>query len=111
MDDDAMILSSLADGSTAWVSSASTRSARSVVKDEDIPFEEFCQDDGSLLEKLAGAQVLVILRPASTKDSSSVSPYDLSVVNEVVMQETRTRVYWEDRNKKDNARNFKVSIR
>ncbi|KAG1840053.1 hypothetical protein F4604DRAFT_1992282 [Suillus subluteus] len=43
MDDNAMILSTLADGSTAWVSSASTRSARSVVKDEDIPFEEFCQ--------------------------------------------------------------------
>ncbi|KAG1873103.1 hypothetical protein F4604DRAFT_1925593 [Suillus subluteus] len=43
MDDDAMILSTLADGSTAWVSSASTHSACSVVKDEDIPFEEFCQ--------------------------------------------------------------------
>ncbi|KAG1802113.1 uncharacterized protein HD556DRAFT_799769 [Suillus plorans] len=43
IDDDAMILSTLADGSTAWVSSASTRSARSVINDENLPFEEFCQ--------------------------------------------------------------------
>ncbi|KAG2750885.1 hypothetical protein P692DRAFT_201680393, partial [Suillus brevipes Sb2] len=43
IDDDAMILSTLADGSTAWVSSASTRNARSVVNDKDLPFEEFCQ--------------------------------------------------------------------
>ncbi|KAG1738099.1 uncharacterized protein EDB91DRAFT_1016348, partial [Suillus paluster] len=43
VDDDAMILSTLADGSTAWVSSASTRNARAVVNDENLPFEDFCQ--------------------------------------------------------------------
>ncbi|KAG1908638.1 uncharacterized protein F5891DRAFT_1180169 [Suillus fuscotomentosus] len=43
IDDDAMILSTLADGSTAWVSLASMRSARSVVNDENLLFEEFCQ--------------------------------------------------------------------
>ncbi|KAG1851420.1 hypothetical protein DFJ58DRAFT_886304 [Suillus subalutaceus] len=43
IDDDAMILSTLADRSTVWVSSASTRSACAVVNDEDLPFEEFCQ--------------------------------------------------------------------
>ncbi|KAG1863775.1 hypothetical protein F4604DRAFT_1523759, partial [Suillus subluteus] len=43
IDDDAMVLSTLADGSTAWVSSASMWSTRSVLNDEDLPFEEFCQ--------------------------------------------------------------------
>ncbi|KAG1784995.1 uncharacterized protein HD556DRAFT_1250545 [Suillus plorans] len=43
VDHDAIILSALPDGSTAWVSLASTCSARSVANDEDLPFEEFCQ--------------------------------------------------------------------
>ncbi|KAG1796690.1 uncharacterized protein HD556DRAFT_1234065 [Suillus plorans] len=43
VNNDTMILSTLADGSTAWVSSASMRSARAVVNDENLPFEEFCQ--------------------------------------------------------------------
>jgi hypothetical protein len=43
VDDDAMIMSTLADGSMAWVSAASTRNARAVINDEDLPFEEFCQ--------------------------------------------------------------------
>ncbi|KAG0705756.1 hypothetical protein DFH29DRAFT_799668 [Suillus ampliporus] len=43
IDDDTMILSTLADGSTAWVSSALTRNVRAVVNDENLPFEEFCQ--------------------------------------------------------------------
>ncbi|KAG0695283.1 hypothetical protein DFH29DRAFT_880158 [Suillus ampliporus] len=43
IDNDAMILSTLADGLTAWVSSASTQNARVVVNDENLPFEEFCQ--------------------------------------------------------------------
>ncbi|KAG2758112.1 hypothetical protein P692DRAFT_20813647 [Suillus brevipes Sb2] len=55
IDDDAMILSTLADGLTAWVSSAST-------------------------------------------------------FNEKVLQDTREKVYWEERNKQDIARDYKVSI-
>ncbi|KAG1808435.1 uncharacterized protein BJ212DRAFT_1303044 [Suillus subaureus] len=43
IDDDAMILSTLADSSMAWVSSASTWSRRVVVNDENLPFKEFCQ--------------------------------------------------------------------
>jgi len=43
VDDNAMILSTLADGSTAWVSSASMRSAWAVINDENLPFKEFCQ--------------------------------------------------------------------
>ncbi|KAG1720962.1 hypothetical protein EDB19DRAFT_1917613 [Suillus lakei] len=43
IDDDAMVMSKLPDGSTAWVSAASARSARAVVDDQDLPFEEFCQ--------------------------------------------------------------------
>ncbi|KAG2041114.1 hypothetical protein BDR03DRAFT_1007459 [Suillus americanus] len=41
--DDAMILSSLADGSTAWVSSASMCNAKSVVNDENLLFKDFYQ--------------------------------------------------------------------
>ncbi|KAG1866766.1 hypothetical protein F4604DRAFT_1524080, partial [Suillus subluteus] len=43
IDDDAMILSTLANGSTAWVSATSTHNARSVINDENLPFEDFCQ--------------------------------------------------------------------
>ncbi|KAG1867426.1 hypothetical protein C8R48DRAFT_584607, partial [Suillus tomentosus] len=43
IDDDAMVLSTLVDGSMAWISSASARNARSVVNDENLPFKEFCQ--------------------------------------------------------------------
>ncbi|KAG2118588.1 hypothetical protein DEU56DRAFT_708097, partial [Suillus clintonianus] len=43
IEDDAMVLSTLPDGSTAWVSAASSRNAASVVNDEDLNFEDFCQ--------------------------------------------------------------------
>jgi hypothetical protein len=41
---------------------------------------------------------------------TSVGPYDLALVNKKVLEETREKVYWEERNKKDNARNYKVSF-
>ncbi|KAG1805707.1 uncharacterized protein BJ212DRAFT_1209810, partial [Suillus subaureus] len=43
VDDDAMIMSTLVDGLTAWVSAASTRNVCAVINDENLPFEEFCQ--------------------------------------------------------------------
>ncbi|KIK32526.1 hypothetical protein CY34DRAFT_18988 [Suillus luteus UH-Slu-Lm8-n1] len=43
VDDDAMIMSTLADGSSAWVTAASTRNACAVLNDKDLPFEEFYQ--------------------------------------------------------------------
>jgi len=43
VDDDAMIMSTLADSSTAWVSAVSTCNAQAVINDEDLLFEEFCQ--------------------------------------------------------------------
>lgn len=145
VDDDAMILSSLPDGSTAWVSSASTRSARSVVNDEDLPFEEFCQACPRFLAALEEAdwpqdrirmtaifwRNLQIHKYRSLRDplaqktllvyqaeqrrrwhvaaKSAVGPYDLSIINEKVLEDTRSKVYWEDRSKRDNARDYKVS--
>ncbi|KAG2746815.1 hypothetical protein P692DRAFT_201855635 [Suillus brevipes Sb2] len=42
---------------------------------------------------------------------TSVGPYDLSLVNERVLEETRERVYWETRDKRDNARDYKPPYR
>ncbi|KAG0701938.1 hypothetical protein DFH29DRAFT_1049192 [Suillus ampliporus] len=146
VDDDAMILSTLADGSTAWVSSASTRSARSVINDENLPFEEFCQACPRFLTALEEAdwprdrirmmalfwRNLQVHRYRSLRDpiaqktllvyqseqrrrwhvvaKSAAGPYDLSEVNEKVLEDTRAKVYWEERLKRDNARDYKVSI-
>lgn len=93
VDDDAMILSTLADGSTAWVSAASTRSTRSVVNDENLPFEEFCQacprflsaieeaewpgrqssDDGTILDEHTSSQVSIAQRSHSSEDTFGLS--------------------------------------
>ncbi|KAG1799808.1 uncharacterized protein HD556DRAFT_1455260, partial [Suillus plorans] len=144
IDDDAMILSTLADGSTAWVSSASTRSARSVINDENLPFEEFCQACPRFLTAIEEAdwpqdRVRMMARfwmniqvhkfrslrdPIAQKSllvyqaeqrkrwhiaaKSSVGPYDLSDVNEKVLKDTRDRVYWDERNKRDNERDYKT---
>jgi hypothetical protein len=43
VDDDTMIMSTLADSSMALVSAASMHNAQAVINDEDLPFEEFCQ--------------------------------------------------------------------
>ncbi|KAG1854882.1 hypothetical protein F4604DRAFT_1685892 [Suillus subluteus] len=43
VDEDAMIMATLAGGNTAWVSAASTRNAAAVVDDENLTFENFCQ--------------------------------------------------------------------
>ncbi|KAG1800929.1 uncharacterized protein HD556DRAFT_1534060 [Suillus plorans] len=146
IDDDTMILSTLADGSTAWVSSASTRSARSVVNDENLPFEEFCQACPCFLTAIEEAEwpedrVRMMARfwmniqvhkfrslrdPIAQKTllvyqaeqrrrwhiaaKSSVGPYDLSEVNEKVLKDTRDRVYWDERSKRDNERDYKVRI-
>ncbi|KAG1823670.1 uncharacterized protein BJ212DRAFT_1201856, partial [Suillus subaureus] len=42
IDDDAMVMSTLPDGSTAWVSAAAVCNASSIVDDENLSFEEFC---------------------------------------------------------------------
>ncbi|KAG1860253.1 hypothetical protein DFJ58DRAFT_657879, partial [Suillus subalutaceus] len=43
MDDDAMVLSTLTDSLTAWVSAASMCNACSIINDKNLPFEDFCQ--------------------------------------------------------------------
>ncbi|KAG1824071.1 hypothetical protein DFJ58DRAFT_672881 [Suillus subalutaceus] len=146
VDDDAMIMSTLADSSSAWVSAASTRSARAVVNDEDLPFEEFCQACPRMLtamgkadwpedrvrmmakfwrniqvheyqsmRNLIGQKALLAYQAEQRRRwhitvKTSVGPYDLSIVNKKVLQETRERVYWDERDKRDNARNYKVSL-
>lgn len=35
---------------------------------------------------------------------SSTGPYDLSRINETILERTRTKVYWYERDKKDNER-------
>ncbi|KAG1855163.1 hypothetical protein DFJ58DRAFT_913899 [Suillus subalutaceus] len=146
VDDDTMILSTLANGSMAWVSSASTRSARAVVNDENLPFEEFCQACPRFLKAVEEvdwpedrvqmmarfwmniqvhefralrdplAQKALLVYQAEQRRSwhaaakSSVGPYNISIVNEKVLKATRDRVYWEDRNKRDNEQDYKVSV-
>ncbi|KAG1908762.1 uncharacterized protein F5891DRAFT_937224, partial [Suillus fuscotomentosus] len=43
VEDDAMVLSTLADGSMAWITAALAHNASSVINDEDLTFEDFCQ--------------------------------------------------------------------
>ena len=43
IDEDAMVMAKLPGGSTAWVSAASARNSQSVVEDQNISFEDFCQ--------------------------------------------------------------------
>ncbi|KAG1741379.1 hypothetical protein EDD22DRAFT_786723, partial [Suillus occidentalis] len=146
VDNDAMIMSMLVDGSSAWVIAASTHDACAVLNDEDLPFEEFCQayprmttmmeetdwpeDRVRMMVKFwrniqihrfcslrasIGQKALLTYQAEQRKCwhitvKTSVSPYDLSLVNEKVLEEMRERVYWEEREKKDNARNYKVSF-
>jgi hypothetical protein len=146
VDDDAMIMSTLADVSTAWVSAASTCNARAVINDEDLPFEEFCQACPHMLTAMEqvdwledrvrmmakfwrniqvhkyqslrssiAQKALLVYQAEQHKHwhiaiKTSVGPYDLALVNEKVLKETREKVYWEECDKKDNARNYKVSF-
>ncbi|KAL6302099.1 hypothetical protein BKA93DRAFT_713592, partial [Sparassis latifolia] len=43
VDDEAMVITRTADGSTSWVPAASAREARGVTDDKDIHWEDFCQ--------------------------------------------------------------------
>lgn len=146
VDDDAMILSTLADGSTAWVSSASTHNACAVMSDEDFPFEEFYQACPRFLTAIEEAdwpedrvrmmalfwrniqvhklhslqdpiaqKTLLVYQAEQHKCwhvalKSSVGPYDLSLMNKKVLEATREKVYWAERNKRDNTWDFKVSF-
>ncbi|KAG1908928.1 uncharacterized protein F5891DRAFT_936060, partial [Suillus fuscotomentosus] len=52
VDEDAMIMATLAGGDTAWVSAASTRNARAVVDDQNLRFEDFCQACPRIIEAM-----------------------------------------------------------
>ncbi|KAG1729859.1 uncharacterized protein EDB91DRAFT_1059788, partial [Suillus paluster] len=129
MDDDAMVLSTLADGSTAWVSSASTCSTWSAINDENLPFEDFCQACLRLLDALLEVdwpqdriritalfwrnlqvhkycslpdpwtqRTLLVYQAEQHKwwhiiAKSAADLYDLSEINEKVLEEMRGRVY------------------
>jgi hypothetical protein len=136
VDDDAMIMLMLADGSSAWVTAASTHDACAVLNDEDLPFKKFCQACPRMLMMMEetdwpedrirmmakfwrniqvhrfrslwaaiGKKALLTYQAEQRKRwhvavKTSVGPYDLSLVNEKVLEEMRERVYWEERKKK-----------
>ncbi|KAG1839246.1 hypothetical protein F4604DRAFT_1542510, partial [Suillus subluteus] len=54
IDDDAMIMSTLVDGSSAQVSAASTCNARAIINDKDLLFEDFCQACPHMLTTMEG---------------------------------------------------------
>ncbi|KAG1784777.1 uncharacterized protein HD556DRAFT_1250835 [Suillus plorans] len=145
IDDDAMVMSTLPDGSTAWVSATAARNASSVVDDENLSFEEFCiayprfiaaieeadwpQDRvrmmaffwkniqihpyRSMRDPLAQKALLVYQAEQRKRwhvvAKSAAGPYNLSTINQKVLDATRERVYWLERTKKDNQRDYKVS--
>ncbi|KAG1759481.1 hypothetical protein EDD22DRAFT_782480, partial [Suillus occidentalis] len=43
IEDDAMIMSTLPDGSMAWVAAVSSCNAKIVIEDQDLSFKDFCQ--------------------------------------------------------------------
>ncbi|KAG1844080.1 hypothetical protein DFJ58DRAFT_731384 [Suillus subalutaceus] len=43
VDEDTMIMATLAGGDTAWVSATSMRNAKAVIDDQNLNFEDFCQ--------------------------------------------------------------------
>lgn len=145
IEEDAMVLSSLPDGSTAWVSSASARNASSVVNDEDLSFEDFCQacprfiaaieeadwppdrvrmlavfwknlqvhEYRSLRDPIAQKTLLAYQAEQRKRwhvvAKSAAGPYDLSAINTKVLERTRDKVYWQERAKRDNQRDYRVS--
>ncbi|KAG2133827.1 uncharacterized protein EDB93DRAFT_1306785 [Suillus bovinus] len=52
VDEDTMIMATLAGGSTAWVSAASTRNTTVVIDDENFTFENFCQACPCIIEAM-----------------------------------------------------------
>ncbi|KAG2101608.1 uncharacterized protein F5147DRAFT_655252 [Suillus discolor] len=146
IDDDAMILSTSVDGLTAWVSSASTQSARAVINNKNLPFKEFCQACPRFLTAIDEADWPVdrirmmalfwrniqVHKFRSLRDpiaqkallayqaeqckcwhvavKTSVGPYNLSLINEKVLEATRERVYWEEQDKRDNAQDYRYVL-
>jgi len=145
IDDDAMVMSRLPDGSTTWISAAAARNARSVVEDQDLSFEDFCQACPRFIDAIQAAgwptdrvkmmalfwrnlqvheyrssrdplaqKALLVYQAEQRKRwhiavKSASGAYDLSRINETLLERTKNRVYWEDRERKDNERDYKVS--
>ncbi|KAG2049253.1 hypothetical protein BDR06DRAFT_1012351 [Suillus hirtellus] len=55
VDEDAMIMATLAGGDTAWVSAASTWNTRAVIDDQNLKFEDFCQACPHIIEAMQEA--------------------------------------------------------
>ncbi|KAG1845250.1 hypothetical protein C8R48DRAFT_765267 [Suillus tomentosus] len=145
VDEDAMIMATLAGGDTAWVSAASTRNARAVVDDQNLRFEDFCQACPRIIEAMQEAawptdriqmmalfwrnlqvhdfrsmrdplaqRALLVYQAEQRKRwhiavKSARGAYDLSRINEVLLERTRSDLYLEERTKLDNKRDYKVS--
>ncbi|KAG2740973.1 hypothetical protein P692DRAFT_20752114 [Suillus brevipes Sb2] len=147
IEDDAMIMSTLPDGSTAWVAAASSRNAKVVIEDRDLSFEDFCQACPRFITAMETAgwpaerikmmalfwrnlqiheyrsetdpvsqKTLLVYQAEQRKRwhlaaKSTAGVYNLSLINEVLLERTKTKVYWDDRKIKDNERDYKVSFR
>jgi len=144
VDEDAMIMATLAGGDTAWVSAASTRNARAVIDDQNLRFEDFCQACPRIIEAMQEAawpadriqmmalfwrnlqvhdfrsmrdplaqKALLVYQAEQRKRwhiavKSARGAYDLSRINEVLLERTRSDIYLEERTKLDNKRDYKM---
>lgn len=137
IDEDAMVMTNLPGGSTAWVSAASARNSRSVIEDKDLSSEDFCQACPRIVVAMGEAawpadhikmmalffrnlqaheyrsmrdplaqKALLLYQSEQRKRwhlavKTAAGAYDLSRINNELLERTRTRVYFDDREKKD----------
>ncbi|GBE84547.1 hypothetical protein SCP_0605260 [Sparassis crispa] len=144
VDDEAMVITRTADGSTSWVPAASVREARGVTDDKDIHWEDFCQavlrmvlameqarwpeEWITMLARFWGNLQIHELRssidPLDQKTllvyqgeqhklwhraiTSSATAYNLAQINKELIRKTKERIYWAERGRRDNERDFSV---
>ena len=145
IDEEAMVPSKLADGTTVWIPATTARNAHTVLEDQDLSYDDFClacprfvdameaaswpadrvkmmalfwrnlqlHDYASSRDPLARRTLLIYQAEQRKKwhlaVKSPAGPYDLSRINQTLLERTRDRVYWEHRQKLDNERDYRVS--
>ncbi|KAG1846416.1 hypothetical protein DFJ58DRAFT_843494 [Suillus subalutaceus] len=107
VDDDAMIMSTLADtmGKADWPEDRVRMMAKFW---RNIQVHEYRSMRNPIGQKALLAYQAEQRRRWHVAVKTSVGPYDLSIINKKVLQETRERVYWDEHDKRDNARNYKA---
>ncbi|KAG1805706.1 uncharacterized protein BJ212DRAFT_1486264 [Suillus subaureus] len=74
----------------------------------NIQVHKYCSMQNPVVQKALLAYQVEQCKRWHVAVKTSSGPYDLSLVNERVLKETRERVYWETRDKRDNARDYKA---